>query len=616
MGVDGAFEKFKALREELKPRLSEIETEQDARFQIINRLLTEVLGWPFEDIKTEPHTASGYTDYLLSALEQRRFVIEAKRLGPLLIDSMAPGMRNYKVGGPALSSAADGIQQAARYCLDHGVNYAALTTGANWIAFIPMPGAGMSYQEGVAISFADLDAILDNFAVFYDLFSKEGVVAKTYSLHFAKAGGLSITAVEPMVTANRNEYIRLLNQSPIAGDLEPIFREFFGKLSAESDREMLIECFVETRESRFADASLEKIIQSVSNAILQLTTPENQLAQEIQSAVKTGRGETVSYVSLEQINQYFTAMGIPEPAIDHAISTLLSFRLIEPYDASDDTISLSQRVAIAHSGRMHYEMALTDPVFVGDMAFATPVRSTKLVDALRGIRASGKMGSDEWQKVQSQFIAYCFEQDGLYVRLPQDSIYEGQRQLRFDLEARWLQNREVTVDVEVDKASRAGFSHRPATVKWYRPDRGYGFADANLPQDVFFHRNNLRESEIDTVSEGDVLICDIAPGPKGKLHVIAIHSVQKSTTLVLAADSQSFQGIVAFFNARKGYGFIKADALAEDIYVSSKLLDRLGVRTLLDGDTVKVSVEPGRFGKGLIATSIQLIEPKTDAPIT
>jgi hypothetical protein len=39
--------------------------------------------------------------------------------------------------------------------------------------------------------------------------------------------------------------------------------------------------FVETRESKFADASLEKIIRSVSNTISTLTTPENKLAQEI-----------------------------------------------------------------------------------------------------------------------------------------------------------------------------------------------------------------------------------------------------------------------------------------------------------------------------------------------
>jgi predicted type IV restriction endonuclease len=251
MALDEAFETAKSLCAALEPRLSEIETEQDARFQIINRFLTEVLGWDFESIKTEPHSDSGYTDYLLSALGQKRFVIEAKRHGPLLVDSAAQGMRTYKVGGPALSSAAAGIQQAAKYCLDHGVNYATLTTGVAWISFIPMPGAGISFREGIAFVFNDLSAILNNFATFYDLFSKEAVIEKTYTLQFAKAGGLSITAVEPLVTANRNEYIRLLSANPIATDLEPVFREFFGALSANADREMLIECFVASYSTRY-----------------------------------------------------------------------------------------------------------------------------------------------------------------------------------------------------------------------------------------------------------------------------------------------------------------------------------------------------------------------------
>ena len=149
MSLDASFERAKALCEELRPRLTAIETEQDARLQIINRFFTESLGWDFANIKTEPHTDSGFTDYLLSVDAQRRLVIEAKRNGSLLIDTLSPEMKVYRVGGPALVSAIPGIKQAANYCLDHGVNYAILTTGVVWIAFIPMPGASIT----VAFSF-------------------------------------------------------------------------------------------------------------------------------------------------------------------------------------------------------------------------------------------------------------------------------------------------------------------------------------------------------------------------------------------------------------------------------------------------------------------------------
>ena len=297
MSLDNAFSRAKEMFEELEPRLAQIETEQDARLQIINRVLTEVLEWSFADLKTEPHGPSGYTDYLLSVSGQKRFVIEAKRIGPLLINTLNPETRTYKVGGPALTGAAAGIKQAASYCMDHGVNYAAVTTGVVWVAFIPLPGSGVAFKDGVAFAFPTFKSILDNFAVFYDLFSKEGVAAKTYNLHFAKAGGLSFAAFEPLITANQNEYIRLVPQSQIAADLDPKFREFFGSMSMENDRQMMIECFVETRESKFADASLEKMVQSVSATICTLDArPDNQLAQEIELAVESGRAENIILV--------------------------------------------------------------------------------------------------------------------------------------------------------------------------------------------------------------------------------------------------------------------------------------------------------------------------------
>jgi GTPase SAR1 family protein len=100
-----------------------------------------------------------------------------------------------------------------------------------------------------------------------------------------------------MAAANKNEFVRLLQTTQLAADLEPVFREFFGNLSGDNDPEMLTECFVETRESRYADASLEKIIRSVSSSIATLEpNAKNQLVQEIKQAVESGRGETVVIV--------------------------------------------------------------------------------------------------------------------------------------------------------------------------------------------------------------------------------------------------------------------------------------------------------------------------------
>jgi hypothetical protein len=58
----------------------------------------------------------------------------------------------------------------------------------------------------------------------------------------------------------------LLQKSPLLRDLENIYRKFFSTISGE-DPDMLAKCFVESKESRAADESLEKITRNLLNRI-------------------------------------------------------------------------------------------------------------------------------------------------------------------------------------------------------------------------------------------------------------------------------------------------------------------------------------------------------------
>jgi len=62
-----------------------------------------------------------------------------------------------------------------------------------------------------------------------------------------------------------------------------------------------------------------------------------------------GDGGLGGYLTIGNIRQYFDAMGIDESIVDEAVASLLEFRLVEPYDASDGTVWTGQRVAITHS---------------------------------------------------------------------------------------------------------------------------------------------------------------------------------------------------------------------------------------------------------------------------
>jgi len=163
-------------------------SEADARLRLIDRILIEVLGWQRDGIRAEPPTESGYIDYLLSSGGRSVFVVEAKKAGNTLVSTKVPNFAFYKVGGPALRDSEDGLTQAARYCSEKSVAFAALTNGSSWVGFRPLRIDGVPYREGRAAVFPNLEAVASRFAEFYDLFS-QGWRSLSHLQHLSRPGG-------------------------------------------------------------------------------------------------------------------------------------------------------------------------------------------------------------------------------------------------------------------------------------------------------------------------------------------------------------------------------------------------------------------------------------------
>jgi cold shock protein len=65
-------------------------------------------------------------------------------------------------------------------------------------------------------------------------------------------------------------------------------------------------------------------------------------------------------------------------------------------------------------------------------------------------------------------------------------------------------------------------------------------------------------------------------------------------------------GIVKFFNAAKGYGFITPDGGSKDVFVHVTALEQAGIRGVDEGTKLTFDVEDDRRGRGKQATNIEL----------
>lgn len=69
--------------------------------------------------------------------------------------------------------------------------------------------------------------------------------------------------------------------------------------------------------------------------------------------------------------------------------------------------------------------------------------------------------------------------------------------------------------------------------------------------------------------------------------------------------AERIEGTVKWFNAEKGYGFIKQNDSDDDVFVHHTAIDMTGYRKLDEGDVVEFEIVEGR--KGPQASEVKVI---------
>lgn len=203
--------------------------------------------------------------------------------------------------------------------------------------------------------------------------------------------------------------------------------------------------------------------------------------------------------------------------------------------------------------------------------------------------------------------------DSFKLRSPRNDRQRHQRRTRFDDDNNFYGN--------TPPQPFAGFAGNlpgpeiRASVKWYNPDRGFGFvALSDGSGDVFLHANALQAAGYQTVSPGATLQIRVSQGQKGR-QVGQVVSVDESTAEpqsprgyghsggprrphreIDLSTAVEMTGVVKWYNPEKGFGFITAEGGGKDVFVHASALETAGLPPLHEGQAVHMSVVQGMKG--------------------
>lgn len=298
--IDAAFNTFKKILSEIHTYDDSIFSEQDSRVKIIDRILIEVLNYPLRDILTEPKAGKGFIDYKIILNDVPRLIVEAKKDGlDFDIDKTYSG-RAFQLSGSVFKDKAvqEGLDQGIYYAAHASVELGCLTNGRTWLVYkANRLGDGKNVLEGKGFVFSTLEMIEKNFKLFYELLSPEGINDLRYRALFQEAEGAKIRAKEFHKSLKDENTLRLIEKEAHSHDFDRVMTEFFSQLSGDSDPDLITECFVETKESKVAEAGLIRISGELISKIRTLETYESSILQDIIERVKqTNRHEFVIIV--------------------------------------------------------------------------------------------------------------------------------------------------------------------------------------------------------------------------------------------------------------------------------------------------------------------------------
>lgn len=198
--------------------------EATARFQIIDRILTEVFCWNRDGITVEKHERGDFTDYECGSPTQ--LLVEAKResIGftlPVNIDKHLLQLATLIEKNKYFS---DAIEQAVGYCQKRGIPYAAVTNGRQWVFLLGARTDGITAENGKCIAYSSLESMQENFRELWDLVTPPALADGSLKSLLTKSAQIP----PPRKLSSRlSDYPGHKSRNPIASELQILGGLFF-----------------------------------------------------------------------------------------------------------------------------------------------------------------------------------------------------------------------------------------------------------------------------------------------------------------------------------------------------------------------------------------------------
>lgn len=131
------------------------------------------------------------------------------------------------------------------------------------------------------------------------------------------------------------------------------------------------------------------------------------------------------------------------------------------------------------------------------------------------------------------------------------------------------------------------------TVKFFDVGRGFGFVKPDDGgEDIFVHVSAVAAAGLSAIGEGDVLEFDVE-NRAGRFTATELDLVEPAGRSA-AADKGLTRGVVRWFNAAKGFGFIQPETGGADVFVHVSAVERAGLSALTEGQVVLFRAEADR----------------------